>query len=287
MKQKTPIQNKINSDIKRINKKTNVFSYQDFKTNEDAKELEEIYSFNHIEELEKLKHNGTNIEQLVMEMAYHMEVMRLKKYELLQKVTNTNLDEDQLEQILDYDSLQEISNQEQDIKATAEFFGIPNKHLDNIEFITQIADPIYYEVINATDKVHEITIPIDGQEVTSTFKYDMEKVNYYKESINNWVQYCKRINSYKAYIVEKYPRWDKSTSKQKKELISTFKKLLQAPFISDKSNLEEFIYFIENYTLNQTTKAKAKKLLDYEFKNVDNIEIAKEICNKSNLKFNI
>lgn len=286
MKPKTDLQKQINKDIKKINPNINVFESIDFEKNEDAKELQRLYSINQFEELEKHKQKESNMDALLMDIAYYMIEVKQDKFDLIRKITNSNFNDDELDKCLYYEENEELSHRLQDINATAEFFGLEKGRRKEDDLLAKITDPIYYKALNPSIKDREVTVSIEGEEYTANLKdANLEELLTYKTNIQKWVQYCKRINLYKTYINEKYPRWSKYTNKEKKDHINTFKELIQAPFINDMY-LNELIHFIENYSLNQDTKVKAQKLLDYKFKNVDDIKTATEIYKKSNLKFN-
>jgi hypothetical protein len=259
---KKPIQNKINQEIKKVNKDFKVFTELDFKLNENATKLQYMFSDDYIKECSSLadkmkeyqEHNQTVPNELITQFTNMYLELNDKKTNLINKITNKH----------------SVCN-DNFYDETAEFFGLPIDGLSNNKLIHKINDFIYFKVLN-----QNIDFPDEKQ------KYDKE-IEFYTLSIKEWIIYCKQLSTYKQYIEKVQPRWTKMLRSEKTTYINSLKVLLDAPFITNKKELINFIEFLESYSLNQITKAKIDKLLSYDFKNIDTYSIAKEIYQKTNL----
>ncbi len=261
---KTPLQNKINLELKKINPNFKAFTEIQFRTNKYALKLQNMFSDDYF--------SDTNA--LTLKMKEHQE----RKEEIPPKLLNefitiyTSLMHER-NKLLEDVGKQSYYNNYVD---TAKFFGLPFEGLFNMKLIHRLDNSIYSDVINQH-------INIDTENTFNYTKERKESIQEYTNCINEWIDYCKQLSTYKTYIEKLYPRWNKMTKKEKKVYINELKTLKEAPFITRTQEIDNFLHFLENYSLNQVPKAKIEKLLFYKFVNVDNYKIAKEIYEKTNL----
>lgn len=261
---KTPLQNQVNLELKKINPNFKAFTEQEFRTNKYAIELLYMFSDEYF----------SYCNELTDKMKKYQKLNKDIPYELLNEFTTThmNLTNKRNSLIKEVVNLTPYNSYED----TAKFFGLPFDGLYNIKLIHKLDNSIYSDVINQN-------INVDSK---NTFQYTNEKlksIKEYTDCINEWINYCKQLSSYKNYIEKIYPRWSKMTKKEKKVYINELKILREAPFISNTQEIDNYIDFLENYSLNQIPKAKIERLLTYNFVNIDNYKIAKEIYEKTNL----
>jgi len=98
--------------------------------------------------------------------------------------------------------------------------------------------------------------------------------------IQSWLNYCQLINQSVEYINTTQPRWNKMGKVDKREYIESLQLLKTAPFIH-LPLLEITIEFLKNYSLNQTSLAKANFLCSLQLPKITDLKTAKEILKKT------
>lgn len=198
---------------------------------------------------------NTEAKELLLE--YKNEDKILEQKRLLHKIAKKSILN--IEELFPSTKSQEISN----FDNTAKFFGID---ISMKSLIQKINSPIFTEII-----IDEMQMK-DG--IINSYKYQ-----YIKKDFDNWINLCKKLDSYKNYF-------DSLNSKQQEQLKEGLKILNKAPFIEDDNIVKEFGIFLLNYRVSQLRKFKINKLLELHIPNVNSFKIAEEIYKFTNLKHN-
>ena len=198
---------------------------------------------------------NTGAKELLLEYKDEDKILEQKK--LLHKIANVSLFN--IEELFPSTKSQEISN----FDNTAKFFGID---VSMKSLIQKLSSPIFTEII-----IDEMQMK-DG--IINSYEYQ-----YIKKDFDNWINLCKKLDSYKNYF-------DSLNSKEQEQLKEGLKILNKAPFIEDANIVKEFGMFLLNYRISQLRKFKINKLIELDIPNVNSFKIAEEIYKFTNLKHN-
>lgn len=269
MKAKTRLQLEIIQDAQNLDPSIKAYTSKEFVDNEKLRQLEEYYK--------KLKQDAP-IESFLE--------TKTKQQALLHRIVGLEFDENSIFE----NDLSDVEIYE----STKGILSISNKIL-----IREIMHVLYAE---ACDNPHPYS---DGASL--------------KRRIDKWARYCKQVDIWIDFIKKLFPDWKTMGKKEKNDYVDSLQSFLalssktkQEKLINsieelenylieqrneDLSNclitikeelanpnkdLEEFIEFLENYSLNQRIKAMADFLLNLNLPNITSFEIAKKVCENSN-----
>ncbi len=149
---------------------------------------------------------------------------------------------------------------------------------------------------DATSQLFELVVPVKEiicREYLETFTQGFVIVpagdgSYEDDSIHkkvtHWHRIRREIDRIKPFVESHYPKWDKATTKKKREYKKSIEKFIEDLEIlgSDTQGLRMVLLFLERYSgLNQIKKFKEDLLLEFKFPLIDTPIIAKKIVENS------
>lgn len=218
--------------------------------NKDLKKLNP-----NIKALEYSDFINTEAKELLIEYTDDKSLLEQKK--LLHKIAQVPIE--RIEELFPSTKSKDIAN----FNNTSKFFGI-DKSMKSL--INKLSCDIYTNII-----IDEMQI-LDG--IILTYEYQE-----LKKSFDNWIELCKRLDSFKKYF-------DSLNKQEQEQLKKGLKILYNAPFLEDKNIVKEFSLFLDNHRLSQLNKFKIYKLLELNLPNVTTQKIAEDIYKFTNLKYN-
>lgn len=267
----TELQKALNKQIKQRHCPSfKSFVYNDFKTNQDAIELLELY-----ERAIKAR-DSVGIQHIlpqapIWDFKYKVH-QYINKYYPLQinnlKPLPEPSDIPKLEQHKTVEEFMESMENPSSNKYLREHASSFVEKYNNIDYTKQMSFESDFVTPIIIENIKELFGINDDYTAKQLVHFNYSHGYYlepYKIKIDEWSSYCEFVTNLVKFIKVKYPTWDKMSKNDKRVAFTLFDIFENSYFKANQDKLIEIKDFIDNYGLNGQKTAKMKKLISLNF----------------------